>query len=220
LAPPKKREGPIPELTSLNLLKTGTALPSAQGHISVESNSTSWATDGPFRKTWRRFQPAGEPFSALLPNGGEQGSKTIPFGDQKIDVHYYRTRDGNSMFELAWMSGPYLGETDSSAIQSGLRAIIRGVSFGYEESSGKAFQCEPTSETSVSTAGYKGKQFDLSECIVPGMARVYTKTIGDQRHLYLGFVFYKEDDENVRKFLESFTMNAPKKAGIKKNTEN
>lgn len=208
---PKKSERPTAELTSMSLLRTGTALPRQSSPIDVESTNTNWATGGSFRRNWKKFQPAGESFTALLPEGGEQGSKTVAVGDQNIEIFYHRSRDGNSFFELVWFKGPYQGETDADAIQAGLRMIINGVSSGYEAAGGVKFQCEPTSQTPISAAGYVGREFDLTGCTAPGMVRVYTKVIGNERQLYLGFTFYREDDENVWKFLKSFTVSGGKK---------
>jgi endonuclease YncB( thermonuclease family) len=211
---PQERNRPTPELTSLNLLRTGTSMPRPQAGQFIESSDMTWATDGPFRKTWRRFSPAGENFSALLPGDGEQASKTINFGDRSFDVSYYRTRDGHTMFELVWFTGPSFGESDSVAIQSGLNSILQGVGLSVE-ATGRSFQCEPKSSSDISSGVYSGTEFDLSGCTLPGMARVYTKVVGDQRQYYLGFTFYKQEDDNVQKFLKSFVMLAPKKGSSK-----
>lgn len=218
-SPPTVRatHGPInnrqtSELTSLSLLRTGTSVPKPQPGSYIETSDMSWA-DGPFRKTWKRFHPPGEHFSALLPDDGEQATKSVPFRlansfpvvERTFDVSYYRTRDGYTAFELVWFTVPSLGETDSIAIQSGLNSIIRGVGAGVE-ANGINFQCEPTSQIDISSGGFAGAQFDLSGCTLPGMARVYTKVIGDQRKYYIGFTFYKQDDDNVMKFVKSFTV--------------
>jgi hypothetical protein len=59
--------------------------------------------------------------------------------------------------------------------------------------------------------GYTGAEFDLRSCTVPGRARIFTKVVNGQRRMYLAAVFYMEEDENVSRFLKSFTVGTPQK---------
>ncbi len=213
---PVRRDGPTPELNSLSLLKTGTALPRANREgIYIENNSTAWLTDGPYRKTWRRLQPSGTSFSALVPNGGDQGTTKIPFGGQTYDVTYYRAKDAESLIELVWLTGPSLRESDEEVLASGLNSIIRGVGSGFEARGGGSFSCDPTSRKISAPLGFSGREYDLTSCTAPGMARVFTRQNGMERDLYIGFVFYKEEDENIMKFLKSFTIASEAKSAVK-----
>lgn len=59
------------------------------------------------------------------------------------------------------------------------------------------------------TNGYTGSEFDLTSCTIPGKVRAFTRLAGDQRQMYIGVVFYKEEDPNVARFLRSFTVGSP-----------
>ena len=211
------------ELTSIGLLKTGTAVPRPRADQYVESSDKSWLTEGEFRKTWKRFRVSGEDFSAMLPNGGEQATKSVPFTlansypvvERKFPVSYYRARDGYSAFELLWFQVPYEGREEEKMIDESIDSIISALIAGVESQGNP--QCRPLSKKDVSANGYKGAEFDLSGCTLPGMARVYTRAVGDQRKYYVGFTFYREEDANVGKFLNSFTVNSSGKREAVKN---
>ena len=205
-----KRDRPTPELNSVSLISTGSAV--AQPLAAL--GDMSWS-DGSIARSWRHFQATGTAFSAVLPEGGKQMVKSVPFGDQMISVNYYLVRDGDSIYELVWMAGPFLGETDSAAIDSASDGFIRGVTSGFGNAGGGSFQCEPSAQRNISSAGYAGREFDLTKCTVPGMTRIYTKVVGNERQIYAGLVFYKEEDDNVTRFLKSLSVNARKVDGPK-----
>jgi endonuclease YncB( thermonuclease family) len=212
------------ELTSIGLLKTGTALPKPRPDQYVESSDKSWFYDGEFRKSWKRFRVSGEDFSAMLPAGGEQTTRSVPFRlensatvvEKNFPVSYYRARDGYSVFELLWFQVPDSGTVDTKMVDTSIDAIINALIVGVEAQGGN-FQCRPLSKNDVSANGYAGAEFDLSGCTLPGMARVYTRLVGDQRKYYVGFTFYREEDANVDKFMSSFTVNSSGKREPGKN---
>jgi hypothetical protein len=171
---------------------------------SSRSSITNRGVSAP-ASSWQRFQPTGENFSVLVPSG-TQATKTVPFGDQTIKVNYYMAHDGWTVYSLMWATGPTNGETDAVAINGTLSGFLRGVGAGYESVGGK-FSCEPRSDSDISLNGYSGREFDLKDCTIPAMARVYTKVVGGQRQMYIAVVFYGKDQTNVSKFMESFTVN-------------
>ena len=215
---------PNSDLTNISLMKTGTAMPKPQADQYVETSDKSWFYDGEFRKTWKRFRVTGEDFSAILPNGGEQTTRSVPFRlansstvvERNFPVSYYRARDGYSVFELLWFQVPHIGGPDEKMLDESLDSIINALIAGVE-SQGNNFQCRPLSKKDVSASGYTGAEFDLSGCTLPGMARVYTKVVGEQRKYYIGFTFYREEDANVQKFMNSFTVNSSGKREAIKN---
>ena len=119
-----------------------------------------------------------------------------------IDINYYGLRSPVH-YALMWTTAPTQGETDASAISATLSGFVRGIGAGYENLGGK-FSCEPGSERDVSSEGYSGREYDLKNCTIPAMARVYSKVTGGQRSMYIGVVFYLKEDPNVTKFLQSF----------------
>ena len=82
--------------------------------------------------------------------------------------------------------------------------VMRAESVGRPMS----FRCELENEKNISQSGYTGSEFDLSSCTVPARARVFTKAAGDQRQMYLAVVFYREKDDNVTRFIKSFSVRA------------
>ena len=72
-----KQARPTAELNSMGLLRTGSA-PALGGNM-------SWA-DGSLPRTWERYQPSGQHFSAMMPEGGAQQSSELAFGEQRLKL--------------------------------------------------------------------------------------------------------------------------------------
>lgn len=198
---------PVPELTNLSLMTTGRSA-ARPGSTSSGSANNSWATSGS-RKNWRQFRPAGEAFSVLVPEDGRETTSSVPFGDRMVDVNTYEAREGLAMYSVTWLTGPTYGETDEAALDGSLKSYLDGVAQGYEISTGlKDFKCVPQAQKNISLNGYTGIEFDLRSCTFPSRVRMYTKISDNQRRLYMGVVLYAEDDENVLRFLKSFTVDS------------
>jgi micrococcal nuclease len=186
-------------------LSSESLLGSAFGRTSSSDPRTSLAS--PTAREWRQFQPAGANFSVIIPSEGVQGSETILFRDKPIDFHSHVARDGWTMYAVMWASGPYLGETDEVATIQALAGILKGLGRGYDSvGDGHTFKCDPKSQRNVSTNGYSGQEFDLTGCTMPGLARVYTKVVGDDRQLVIGVTFFMQPDPNTQRFLKSFKL--------------
>ena len=140
----------------------------------------------------------------MIPTGGKLSREPIPFGDSYVDMNYYVVRDGASVYTMMWTTGPETAESDSSVIKSILMGFLRGVGAGYEKLGGQ-FSCTPNAGSDISTGGFTGRGFNLTGCTIPAAARVFTKAGDGKRQVYLGAVFYSEKDENVDRFIQSFT---------------
>ena len=161
---------------------------------------------------WRALHPPRESFSALVPETGETKTVTIPSGDRMNDVHLYRGRDGRSAFVLSWLTATTFGESDAEAMK---RSII-----GFVDVWANTFKkldagpqplltCELENERDISMYGFSGLEFDLSSCMLPVKARVFTRVINGERQMYIGSVFYVEPNDNVDRFINSFTITPP-----------
>jgi hypothetical protein len=92
-----------------------------------------------------------------------------------------------------------------------MRRYVEGVKEGYEaraKSVGRptTFSCELENENDISRSGYTGSEFDLSSCTVPGYVRIFTKVVNNKRQMYVATAFYTAEDENVTRFIKSFTV--------------
>jgi micrococcal nuclease len=196
---PKRAARPAGQLSSESLL--GTAL----NRSSSSSSRANLAS--PVAREWRQFQPAGTNFSVIIPSEGLQASETILSGDTPIDVHSHIARDGWTMYAVMWATGPYRGETDELATIQVLAGILKGLGRGYDSvGDGHVFKCDPKSERNVSENGYHGQEFDLTRCTMPGLARIYTKVVGDDRQFIMGVTFFMQPDPNTQRFLKSFKV--------------
>jgi endonuclease YncB( thermonuclease family) len=200
----RRGDGPVPEFTNLSLIAPAANRP-AQVEPTIKDDFASAMSAGP--KSWERFHPAGENFSVVVPSGGRLKTVQEPAGDEMVDVHSYLVRDGWASYALTWGTGPSLGETDKSALDIALQGVLKGLDSGYAKAGApQAFSCGDIPEKSIMLNGYAGKEFDLSSCTLPGRVRAFTRGAGNQRSFYLAAVFYLQEDENVTRFLNSFTV--------------
>ena len=200
---------PTPELNSLTLMAS---------RIAAAAPASTRNVDGVLPPvnggTWHVLRPARESFSVLVPEEGEQATIPIPAGDRMIDAHAYRGRDGRSAFSVSWFAGPTYGEPDVVAIKASLSSLLKGFGDAFERRHpGQRFSCELQNEKDISRGGFAGLEFDLTSCTIPAKARVFTKVTGSgDRQMYLATVFYMDQDDNVSRFLNSFTITPPAKS--------
>ncbi len=193
------------ELTSESLIATGSN--------GVAASDMKWINSTE-KGRWERFQPNGEDFSVMVPTGGKLSKEPIPFGDTYIDMNYYVVKDDTSVYTLMWANGPQTAETDLPVIKSTLMGFLKGVGAGFDQMGAK-FSCEPGAGSDVSAAGFTGRNFNLTACTVPAVARVFTKAGSGKRQVYLGAVFYNQKSENVDRFTQSFKINGSGSEGVK-----
>ena len=225
LAKPRENR-PRPELTNLSLLSRNVApTPAAQTPAAqtpaVSDEDLAWALPSPARKNWGPLRPEGENFSALVPQGGVTRTVPIPSGSETVDTHVYMVRDGETVFSVMWVTGPTEGETDRDVMTFSMSRYLEGVGEGFEaraKSVGRpmAFSCDLENEKDISRGGYTGSEFNLSSCTVPGYARIFTRVVNNKRQMYVATAFYMTQDENVLRFLKSFTVGPPQKSKSRK----
>jgi hypothetical protein len=170
----------------------------------------AWGSLTGSNKSLREMRPTGQNFSVLVPEKGNQLTQPIPFGDESADLNMYIARDGASLYAVFWLTGPSYGESDKVAIDDVVLKVIKITHKEYEEADRGYFFCRQQREKNISTNGYTGREFDMSSCSLPTRARAFTKVIDNQRQLYVGMVFYGDEDENVGRFIRSFTVGGPK----------
>jgi endonuclease YncB( thermonuclease family) len=200
---------PVAELTNFTLMTAGIA---AAPPAPVAGPEMALPAAGPSRGNWRWLRTAGANFSALVPENGKLTEAPMPEGES----HFFIGRDGSSVYVVSWVTAPSMGETDKDAIPTTLEVFLRAVGIFHlgTKSVGPpmTFVCELQNETSISQGGYTGSEYDLRSCTVPARARVFTRMAGDQRQMYIAVVFYAEEDENVSRFIKSFTISAAQKS--------
>jgi len=165
----------------------------------------AWRSLTGSNKNLHELRPAGQNFSVLVPEEGRQISVPVPFGDEMVDLDMHLARDGANVYAVYWLTGPSYGETDKTALEEMVLKFIKGFHKGYERGDRSQFFCGQQREKDVSMNGYVGRDFDLSTCSLPTRARAFTKVIDGKRQTYVGIVFYGDDDENVSRFIRSFT---------------
>lgn len=186
-----RHDGPAPELNNLTLMAT-------------RSTPGTPYSEGP--KSWREFKPAGEKFAALVPEDGQELASSTPDENGPTDIKAYVARDGGTTYLLLWVKGASTGDSDEVVLKRALEAFVTGFGRGYENQTRNAFTCELQSERRFSSNGFNASDFELPSCTIPGKVRVYTRMVGGRRQLYIGAVFYAQEDANVSRFLKSFTV--------------
>src|ERR1044072_8798969 len=187
---------PTPELNSLSLMasRVAAAVPSSNFNSPALPEGFLAPVNG---GNWSVLRPARESFSVLVPEGEMHD---LPDKGGMKNVHLYAARDGRASFVVVWLAGPTYGESDADAIKEGTSSFAK--SFGQET----AFGCASMeNEKDVSMHGFTGLEFDL-KCRVALKTRVFTRTINGDRQVYLAMVLYMEKDDNIDRFINSFTI--------------
>jgi len=210
LPPSKRRSDPsTSELTNITLMATPSNAASSR-RMSRSEVEGAWASLSASNKNLRELRPEGQNFSVLVPEDGKQFAQPIPFGDESADLNIYIARDGASLYAVFWLTGPSYGESDKAAIDDMVVNVIKTTHKEYQEGDRGYFFCGQKREKDISTNGYIGREFDMSSCSLPTRARAFTKVVDNQRHVYVGMVFYGEENANVGRFIRSFTVDKPK----------
>ena len=195
-------DGPTPELNSLTLMASriaNAARPANGNSPALPENFLAPVNGG----NWRVLRPAREHFSVLVPEEGDM--QDLPMRSGVDDAHVYRGRDGQAAYIVSWLTGPTYGESDVDAIKLSVQGFLTGLG----ETS--AFSCESLqNEKDISMRGFTGLEFTLTACTVPARVRIFTRVINSDRQFYLAFVVYREQDPNVNRFLNSFTITEPR----------
>jgi endonuclease YncB( thermonuclease family) len=210
LGPARKysADRPTPELTNLTLMGSRVAGASA-------STSSSSLADLPGflvpvnGGNWHVLRPARETFSVLVPEEGE--TMDLPDRGSLSYAHMYRGRDGRAAFVVMWLSGPTYGESDVAAVNQTVGSFFTGFGMAVNariQRQEPASSCELQNQKDISMRGFTGLEFETS-CTVPARARVFTRLVNGDRQMYLAIALYMEKDDNINRFINSFTITPP-----------
>jgi hypothetical protein len=173
-----------------------------------DQSSAAWASAmAPIAREWRLFEPPGQNFSVIVPEGGRKSLDVTFVEDTPINTYAYMVRERSTMYAVVWMAGPTKGEPDEVAIPLTVAAILKGMSQSYE-SIGQKYKCDVKAPKKIAVKGWTGSEFDLVDCHNPGSIRVYTRVVGEERVLIMGLSFFEQPDPNVKRFLNSFQLKA------------
>ncbi len=199
------------ELTNLTLMK----MPATKGttqSMSTDEIRAKWRMLNSSEKQWNVMRPAGQDFSALMPDGGQQLTHPLPFGGEMVDFTIHNSQEGGNLYSVFWFEAQSYGEADKAAIDAMVLETIKTTHERYQQADRGHFSCPQKREKEVSMNGYFGTEFDMSTCSLPTRARAFTKVVDNQRYMYVAIVFYADDNENVTRFIKSFI------AGPRKST--
>jgi hypothetical protein len=91
--------------------------------------------------------------------------------------------------------------------------MIDGFDQGFESQAGAgSFSCKPRKTNVISMNGYFGREYDLSTCTVPGIARVFTSVdvVAGTRKVYFALAIYRSGGaESALAFIKSVKVGTP-----------
>ena len=210
IAPPRKPKGDrvYSELTNLTLMTRGTGSAPSSPMMSTNEKDFAWAESLPTKSAWSQFRPAGEDFTALVPENGKQLDTQVPLGGQMVDVSVYLARDGWSTYFVQWLKDQSLGESHRAALSDAMFGFSMGLNSGLGPYATNS--CGPTNMKYISVSGHPAVEFELVSCAVRGRIRIVTKLLDGQRHMYVLAALFMNEDENVPRFLNSLTLDPAK----------
>ena len=172
-----------------------------------QSSAADMSAMAPIDREWRIFEPPGQNFSVIVPEGGRKSLDVTFVEETPINTYAYMVRERSTMYSVIWMAGPTKGEPDEVAIPLTVGAILKGISQSYQKA-GQNYKCDTKAPRKIVVKGWAASEFDLVGCHIPGSIRVYTRVVGEERVLVMGVSFYEQPDPNVKRFLNSFQLKA------------
>jgi micrococcal nuclease len=170
-----------------------------------QSGASWYSAMAPVARDWRKFEPPGQGFSVVVPDGGRKSLDVTFFEDKPINTYAYLVKERSTMYGVIWLAGPSKGELDEVAIPMAMAGILKGFSSSYEKI-GEKYKCDAKAPKKIPVTGYTAMEFDLVGCHNPGAIRVYTRVVGEERIFIMGLSFFEEPDPNVKRFLNSFEL--------------
>lgn len=199
--PPKRTVQPPSQLTPEAIL--------GSDYVKAgDRSSASWLSAmAPIAREWRVFEPPGQNFSVIVPEGGRKSLDVTIFQERPINTYAYLVRERTTMYGVIWLAGPSAGELDEVAIPVMMAGVLKNFTNSYENL-GEKLRCDAKAPKKVAVTGYTAMEFDLVGCHKPGTVRIYTRVVNGERVFILGLTFFDEPDPNVRRFLNSFKLKA------------
>lgn len=156
------------------------------------------------RHNWRQFKPATENFSVLMPEGGEQPPVRFMGPGSKFNI--YVAGDGWAAYALMWVTSPSRGESDESAFDGVVQEFIQEFGDSNKNGQKRASHCELEGVRRFSLNGFNGIEYSLPSCGIPARIMAYTRVTRGIRKMYIGTAYYFQDEPNITRFLNSFTV--------------
>lgn len=209
IAPAQKpaRDRQPSELTNLTLMTRGAAPSSPQ--TSANDKGFAWAEAIPTKSAWIQLRPDGEDFTALVPENGQLLDTDVPLGGQMNKVTLYLARDGWSTYFVQWLKVKSLGESHEAALSEAVFGFSKGLNAGLRPYANES--CRASDEKYISISGLPAVEFEMVSCVLRGRARIITKLVDGQRHMYVLAAIFMHEDDNIPRFLNSLTLDpAPK----------
>jgi micrococcal nuclease len=169
--------------------------------LTGKSSRRSSSEEGSAAFEWRKLAPKNEHFSVMVPGLGNEGSIGFPAGTGVMTVNYWANDYDGASYLLIWSVGPNYALSDESASEDLAKGLIDGLNRGAQLR-GTSF--ESSRQRPLKINNYYGIQYSLTSPQLPGVIRVFSKRVGDQRELYLlGVLRKNEKDPSVERFFSS-----------------
>jgi endonuclease YncB( thermonuclease family) len=156
---------------------------------------------------WVKYTSSEGHFSVTLPSNAVEGSTTIPdpsTGGQMF-VTFVTGGSNAGIYTVGVLRGPNGTSTDESARDQFIRGLIDGMNAGARQDGHALLELRP--ERAINVGGYAGMQYRLSGAGAGGIARVFTKQVGDQREIFLLLTASRVDGDDLSdQFLRSFAI--------------
>jgi hypothetical protein len=205
LAPAQRNRGDrgYSELTNLTLMTRGST-----SMTSTNKKDIALAQPIGTRSDWYQFRPAGGDFSALVPQNGEQFEAEIPLDGEPGNMTIYVGRDGWSTYLIQWFRSETRGESHRDVLDNTMAGFAKGFNRGLREYGNAS--CRPANEKYLSVSGHSAIEFEMASCPLGGRGRIVTNLVNGRRHTYVLGALYIDEDENVSRFFNSFSVDRPK----------
>ena len=158
---------------------------------------------------WTNFESATDHFSVLIPSNGIEDSYSGPDpAGHPVAAHIVAAGSSQEFYALLRTQGVNEHPTDMTANDAVIRGLVGGMNQGARHS-GSDDLISVKSDRQLKLGNYSGKQYSLTSERLSGVARVYTKMVGEEREFFILFVLTRRGNESLAgRFLTSFKVTA------------
>jgi len=167
---------------------------------------------------WARVKLRSANGSIMVPADGVQSSARMPMGEDHFgDFETYMVRTNSTAYVVMSSRIPLVWNTSESALlDATMEGFIAGLRSDYKQA-GANYSCEATPrknnyDRDVYVFTFKGRQWNLTGCAIPGTVRIYTRWTDQHTrevHLFATFSFDGKEDPGARKFFQSLSIPIP-----------
>ena len=156
---------------------------------------------------WIKYSSTAGHFSVTLPSNAIEGSDTIsdPVTGAPVALSFVAGGSSQGFYVALSAKGPNGSYDDATIRDQFINGLIAGMNAGAAQDGHPMLDLKP--EHAISLNGYSGMQYKLSGTGMTGIARVFTRQVGEDRELFVLFaISHPGSEDSGNQFIRSMAI--------------